>query len=46
MLDVITKGRVISGMVVGTGMEYFSYNINPTYPRERGVAKEAANASA
>jgi hypothetical protein len=22
MLDVITKGRVISGMVVGTGMEY------------------------
>ena len=35
MLDVITKGRVISGMVVGTGMEYFSYNINPTYARER-----------
>ena len=23
MLDVITKGRVFSGMVVGTGMEYF-----------------------
>ena len=22
-------------MVVGTGMEYFSYNINPTYARER-----------
>jgi alkanesulfonate monooxygenase SsuD/methylene tetrahydromethanopterin reductase-like flavin-dependent oxidoreductase (luciferase family) len=35
MLDVITQGRVISGMVVGTGMEYFSYNINPTYARER-----------
>ncbi|HEX9272314.1 MAG TPA: LLM class flavin-dependent oxidoreductase, partial [Candidatus Binatia bacterium] len=35
MLDVITKGRVISGMVVGTGMEYFSYKINPTYARER-----------
>jgi len=35
MLDVITKGRVISGMVVGTGMEYFSYRINPTYARER-----------
>jgi alkanesulfonate monooxygenase SsuD/methylene tetrahydromethanopterin reductase-like flavin-dependent oxidoreductase (luciferase family) len=35
MLDVITEGRVISGMVVGTGMEYFSYNINPTYARER-----------
>ena len=35
MLDVITQGRIISGMVVGTGMEYFSYNINPTYARER-----------
>jgi len=35
MLDVITKGRVVSGMVVGTGMEYFSYKINPTYARER-----------
>ena len=35
MLDVITKGRVISGMVVGTGMEYFSYRINPTHARER-----------
>jgi alkanesulfonate monooxygenase SsuD/methylene tetrahydromethanopterin reductase-like flavin-dependent oxidoreductase (luciferase family) len=35
MLDVITKGRVISGMVVGTGMEYFSYNVNPTFARER-----------
>ena len=35
MLDVITGGRIISGMVVGTGKEYFSYNINPTYARER-----------
>jgi alkanesulfonate monooxygenase SsuD/methylene tetrahydromethanopterin reductase-like flavin-dependent oxidoreductase (luciferase family) len=35
MLDVITQGRIISGMVVGTGMEYFSYNVNPTYARER-----------
>ena len=35
MLDVITGGRLISGMVVGTGMEYFSYKINPTYARER-----------
>ena len=33
MLDVITQGRIISGMVVGSGMEYFSYNINPTYAR-------------
>jgi len=35
MLDVITKGRVVSGMVVGSGTEYFSYKINPTYARER-----------
>lgn len=35
MLDVITGGRIISGFVRGTGMEYFSYNINPTLSRER-----------
>lgn len=35
MLDVITGGRVISGQVVGTGNEFFSYNVNPTYARER-----------
>ena len=35
MLDVITGGRVVSGQVVGTGNEFFSYNVNPTYARER-----------
>jgi len=35
MLDVISGGRIISGFVRGTGMEYFSYNINPTESRER-----------
>ncbi len=35
MLDVITGGRIISGFVRGTGMEYFSYQINPVLSRER-----------
>jgi len=35
MLDVISGGRIISGFVRGTGMEYYSYNINPTISRER-----------
>ena len=35
MLDVISGGRIISGFVRGTGMEYFSYNVNPTTSRER-----------
>lgn len=35
MLDVISNGRIISGFVRGTGMEYYSYNINPTLSRER-----------
>ncbi len=35
MLDVLSGGRIISGFVRGTGMEYFSYNINPTTSRER-----------
>jgi len=35
MLDVISGGRIISGFVRGTGMEYFSYNVNPTLSRER-----------
>ncbi len=35
MLDVISGGRIISGFVRGTGMEYFSYNLNPTLSRER-----------
>ncbi len=35
MLDVISGGRIISGFVRGTGMEYFSYNINPAHSRDR-----------
>jgi alkanesulfonate monooxygenase SsuD/methylene tetrahydromethanopterin reductase-like flavin-dependent oxidoreductase (luciferase family) len=35
MLDVISGGRIISGFVRGTGMEYFSTNVNPTWSRER-----------
>ncbi len=35
MLDVLSGGRIISGFVRGTGMEYFSYNIRPTLSRER-----------
>jgi alkanesulfonate monooxygenase SsuD/methylene tetrahydromethanopterin reductase-like flavin-dependent oxidoreductase (luciferase family) len=35
MLDVMSGGRVISGFVLGTGMEYHSYGINPVTARER-----------
>lgn len=35
MLDVISGGRIISGFVRGTGMEYYSMNINPTESRDR-----------
>ena len=35
MIDVISGGRVISGMVRGTGVETVSTNINPTENRER-----------
>lgn len=35
MLDVISGGRIIAGMVVGLGVEAFTYEINPTFVRER-----------
>lgn len=35
MLDVLSGGRLIAGMVIGGGPEYFSYNVNPTHARER-----------
>jgi alkanesulfonate monooxygenase SsuD/methylene tetrahydromethanopterin reductase-like flavin-dependent oxidoreductase (luciferase family) len=35
MLDVLSKGRLVAGMVIGGGPEYFSYQINPTHARER-----------
>ena len=35
MLDVISGGRIISGFVRGTGMEYYSYGANPAHSQER-----------
>jgi alkanesulfonate monooxygenase SsuD/methylene tetrahydromethanopterin reductase-like flavin-dependent oxidoreductase (luciferase family) len=35
MLDVMSGGRLMAGMVIGGGPEYFSYQVNPTYARER-----------
>ncbi len=34
MIDCISGGRLIAGLVVGGGPEYFSSGINPTYARE------------
>jgi alkanesulfonate monooxygenase SsuD/methylene tetrahydromethanopterin reductase-like flavin-dependent oxidoreductase (luciferase family) len=33
MIDVISGGRLIAGMVVGGGPEYYSFTINPTFAR-------------
>jgi alkanesulfonate monooxygenase SsuD/methylene tetrahydromethanopterin reductase-like flavin-dependent oxidoreductase (luciferase family) len=35
MIDVISGGRLIAGMVVGGGPEYYSNGLNPTEARER-----------
>jgi alkanesulfonate monooxygenase SsuD/methylene tetrahydromethanopterin reductase-like flavin-dependent oxidoreductase (luciferase family) len=35
IIDVLSGGRLIAGMVVGGGPEYYSFSINPTYARER-----------
>ena len=35
MLDVMSRGRLVAGMVIGGGPEYFSYQVNPTHARER-----------
>jgi alkanesulfonate monooxygenase SsuD/methylene tetrahydromethanopterin reductase-like flavin-dependent oxidoreductase (luciferase family) len=35
MLDVMSGGRLVAGMVVGGGPEYFTYSIDPTQARER-----------
>ncbi len=35
MLDVITKGRIISGFVRGVGDEYISFSMDPTTSRDR-----------
>jgi len=33
MIDVISGGRLIAGMVVGGGPEYYSFSANPTFAR-------------
>ena len=35
MLDVMSNGRLMAGMVIGGGPEYFSYQVDPTTCRER-----------
>jgi alkanesulfonate monooxygenase SsuD/methylene tetrahydromethanopterin reductase-like flavin-dependent oxidoreductase (luciferase family) len=35
MIDVISGGRLIAGMVVGGGPEYYANSLNPTYAREQ-----------
>lgn len=37
MLDVISGGRVISGFVRGIGLEYYSFQIDPSRSRDRFV---------
>lgn len=35
MLDVMSNGRLVAGLVIGGGPEYYSYRVNPTYAREK-----------
>ncbi|HLN05781.1 MAG TPA: LLM class flavin-dependent oxidoreductase [Acidimicrobiales bacterium] len=35
MIDCISNGRLIAGLVVGGGPEYYSFSLNPTQARER-----------
>lgn len=35
MIDNISGGRLIAGLVVGGGPEYYSFSINPAHARER-----------
>lgn len=35
MIDVISGGRLIAGMVVGGGPEYYSFTVNPTQARAK-----------
>jgi len=35
MLDVMSNGRLVAGLVIGGGPEYFSYQIEPTTAREK-----------
>jgi len=35
MIDVMSNGRLVAGMMRGTGNEYVTYNVNPSESRER-----------
>lgn len=35
MLDTMTRGRVVAGLMRGTGNEYVTYNVNPAESRDR-----------
>ncbi len=35
MLDVLSGGRLVAGMVIGGGPEYFTYQIDPTQARDK-----------
>lgn len=35
MIDCLSGGRLIAGMVVGGGPEYYSFSLNPTHAREK-----------
>jgi alkanesulfonate monooxygenase SsuD/methylene tetrahydromethanopterin reductase-like flavin-dependent oxidoreductase (luciferase family) len=35
MLDVMSGGRLVAGMVIGGGPEYFTYGIDPTTARDK-----------
>jgi len=35
VLDVVSKGRIISGFVRGIGVEYFTFGANPAHSRDR-----------
>ena len=35
MIDMLSKGRIVSGFVRGAGQEQYSNNVNPAYNRER-----------
>lgn len=35
MIDTLTRGRVVAGLMRGTGNEYVTYNVNPAESRDR-----------
>ena len=43
MLDVMSDGRLIAGLVVGGGPEYYSTNVNPTEARPRFARRSTSS---